>query len=63
MPPPHLIRKHDNRGGPQNIAISVQTGLALMKLGTQNFSGLAPREVFTWSALLTLKGFVSVGGS
>ena len=42
---------------------AVQTGLALMKLGIQDFSGLAPREVFTWSALLTLKGFVSVGGS
>jgi uncharacterized membrane protein YedE/YeeE len=29
-------------------------------LGIHDFSGLAPREVFTWSALLTLKGFVSV---
>jgi uncharacterized membrane protein YedE/YeeE len=29
-------------------------------LGIHNFSGLAPREVFSWTALLTLKGFVSI---
>lgn len=46
--------------GPQNIAISAQTRLALTKLGIHDFSGLAPREVFTWPALLTFKGFVSV---
>ncbi|MFY9646702.1 MAG: YeeE/YedE thiosulfate transporter family protein, partial [Terriglobales bacterium] len=46
--------------GPQNIAIAEPTRLALMKLGIHDFSGLAPREIFTWSALLTLKGFVSV---
>jgi hypothetical protein len=46
--------------GSQNVAISDQTRLALTKLGIHDFSGLALREVFTWSALLTLKGFVSV---
>jgi uncharacterized protein len=46
--------------GPQNIAISEQTRLALTKLGIHDFSGVAPREIFSWSALLTLKGFVSV---
>lgn len=46
--------------GSQNVAISEQTRLALSGLGIHDFSGLAPREVFTWSALLTLKGFVSV---
>lgn len=45
---------------PHNVAISQQTRLALTKLGIHDFSGLAPREVFTWSALLTVKGFVSV---
>lgn len=44
----------------QTIAISEQTKLALTKLGIHNFSGLAPVELFSWSALLTLKGFVSV---
>jgi uncharacterized membrane protein YedE/YeeE len=47
-------------GGSQNVAISDQTRLVLTRLGIHDFSGLAPREVFTWSALLTLKGFVSV---
>jgi uncharacterized membrane protein YedE/YeeE len=47
-------------GPPQNIAISEQTRLALTRLGIHDFSGLAPRELFTWSALLTLKGFASV---
>jgi uncharacterized protein len=46
--------------GAQNVAISEQARLALTKLGIHDFSGLAPREVFTWSGLLTLKGFVSV---
>jgi uncharacterized membrane protein YedE/YeeE len=46
--------------GPQNIAISAQTRLALTKLGIHDFSGPAPRELFTWPALLTLKGFISV---
>src|ERR1022692_2586085 len=49
-----------SHGGPQNIEISEQTRLALTKLGIHAFSGLAPREIFTWSALLTLKGSVSV---
>jgi uncharacterized protein len=34
--------------------------LALARLGIHDFSGLAPRELFSWSALLSLKGFVSV---
>jgi uncharacterized membrane protein YedE/YeeE len=52
-----ILASHE---GPQNIAISEQTKLALTKLGIHDFSGLAPREIFTWSGLLTLKGFVSV---
>ncbi len=47
-------------GGSQSVAISEQTRLALTKFGIHDFSGLAPREVFTWSALRTLRGFVSV---
>jgi uncharacterized protein len=47
-------------GASQNVSISEQTTLALTRLGIRDFSGLAPREVFTWSALLTLKGFASV---
>jgi uncharacterized protein len=47
-------------GRPQDVAISDQTRLALTKLGIHDFSGLAPRELFAWPALLTLKGFASV---
>ncbi len=47
-------------GGSHNIEIAQQTRLALMNLGIHDFSGLAPHEVFTWSALFTAKGFVSV---
>ena len=47
-------------GPPQNVAISEETRLALTKLGIHDFSGLAPRELFAWSALLTLKGVASV---
>jgi len=47
-------------GGPYDIQISQQTRVALMHLGIHDFTGLAPHQVFTWSALLTLKGFVCI---
>ena len=47
-------------GAPHDIVISAQTKAALTKLGIHDFSGVAPREVFNWHALLTLRGFVSV---
>jgi uncharacterized protein len=47
-------------GTPHAIAISSETKATLAKLGIHDFSGVAPREIFTWHALLTLKGFVSV---
>ena len=47
-------------GGSPNVAIAEQTRIDLARLGIHDFSGLAPREIFTWSALRTRKGFVSV---
>jgi uncharacterized membrane protein YedE/YeeE len=47
-------------GGPHDAHISEQARLALSKLGIHDFSGLVPREVFTWHALLTIKGFVCI---
>jgi len=47
-------------GGPHNVQISAQTRLALTNLGLHDFSGLAPRELFSWPVLFTAKGFVSV---
>ena len=47
-------------GGRHDVAISYATRLDLAKLGIHDFSGLAPREWFRWSALLSLRGFVLV---
>jgi len=42
------------------VAISAATRNSLSGLGIHNFHGVAPRELFTWHALLTLRGFLSV---
>jgi hypothetical protein len=47
-------------GPPHDIAITAQTKAALTALGVHDFSGVAPHELFSWQALLTLRGFVSV---
>jgi uncharacterized membrane protein YedE/YeeE len=47
-------------GGSHGIAISPEAKATLARLGIHDFSGVAPRELFTWKALLTLRGFVSV---
>jgi len=47
-------------GTPQEIAISPATKAALIGLGLHNFSGVAPYEIFSWHALSTLPGFVSI---
>lgn len=47
-------------GGPHSIEIADFTKLALANLGLYDLSGLAPPEIFSWSALVTLKGFVCV---
>jgi uncharacterized protein len=47
-------------GGAQAIAISAETRAALVRLGIHDFSGVAPHELFTWHALLAVRGFVSI---
>jgi len=47
-------------GEPHNVAISQATKIDLAKLGIHDFSGLAPRELFQWSTLFSLKGFVLI---
>ena len=47
-------------GAPQNVVIAEATRHDLARLGIHDFSGLAPRELFQWPALFTLKGFVLV---
>ena len=53
-----LIAAHS--GTAHVVAISAQTRESLARLGIHDFSGFAPREIFQWRALVTLKGFVSV---
>src|ERR1035438_7656514 len=47
-------------GAPQVIRVSDETRTTLTGLGIHDFSGVAPRELFTWYALFTLRGFISV---
>jgi uncharacterized membrane protein YedE/YeeE len=47
-------------GHPHDVAISPETHAALARLGVHDFSGVAPREIFCWQALLTVRGFFSI---
>ena len=49
---------------PVAVTLSPNTVSALHQLGLHDLTGFAPRELFAWSSLLTLKGFVSmvIGG-
>ena len=48
--------------GSGDIAINAHTKATLVQLGIHSFSGLAPGDVFSWSGLLTPRGFVSIVG-
>jgi len=48
---------------PAPVDISPQTKADLLALGVHDFSGLVPRDLFSWASLLTLRGWaVLVGG-
>jgi uncharacterized membrane protein YedE/YeeE len=47
---------------PHPVAITPGAQASLATLGIKDFSGLVPRELFTWHVLLTLKGFAMVVG-
>jgi uncharacterized membrane protein YedE/YeeE len=47
-------------GTQHDIAISVETKLTLTRMGLHDLSGVAPREIFGWHPLLTVRGFVSI---
>jgi uncharacterized protein len=42
------------------VAIAAGAQAQLAALGVHDFSGLVPRELFSWSSLVTLRGFVLV---
>jgi uncharacterized protein len=44
------------------VAITPAAQASLATLGIQDFSGLVPRELFNWRALLTLNGFAMIVG-
>lgn len=45
---------------PTVVHLSSRVVADLQALGVHDFVGLAPREIFTWSALLTPRGFIAV---
>jgi uncharacterized membrane protein YedE/YeeE len=47
---------------PDPIAIAESTREALAALGVREFTGLMPPDVFTWSTLTTLRGWVLICG-
>jgi uncharacterized membrane protein YedE/YeeE len=47
---------------PEPIAISASTKASLAALGIHDFTGLAPRELFAWGSLATLRGWVMIVG-
>jgi hypothetical protein len=46
----------------QPVAITPAAQASLATLGIQDFSGLVPRELFSWHALLTLRGVLMIVG-
>jgi hypothetical protein len=44
------------------VAITPETKAMLAQLGVRDFAGLVPRDVFSWSQLLTLRGAVLILG-
>ena len=48
--------------GLPDIALSDATKADLSTLGLHDFTGLAPRQVFDWASLLTLRGLVLIVG-
>jgi len=46
--------------GPSAVALSARAHADLTALGVHDFSGLAPAELFSWAALLTFRGLVTV---
>ena len=47
-------------GSQHDIAISSATQATLSHLGLHDLSGIAPHEIFSWQALFTVRGLVSI---
>jgi uncharacterized protein len=47
-------------GYSSTVNISAETQASLSRLGIHDFTGVAPHELFSWGALFTLRGFISI---
>ncbi len=47
---------------PDPVAISSRAHADLAALGIRDFSGIVPQELFRWSALLSVRGFLTIVG-
>lgn len=47
---------------PEPVQLSTATKISLNDLGIEDLSGLLPHEIFSFSSLLTLKGFLIMAG-
>ena len=45
---------------PDIVRLSTRTVADLQVIGIHDFTGLVPREIFAWTALGTLRGFISI---
>jgi uncharacterized membrane protein YedE/YeeE len=47
---------------PEPVAIAASTRASLTALGITDFTGLVPRDLFSWSSLTTLRGWIAIVG-
>ena len=47
---------------PEPVAIAESTRASLAAFGITDFTGLAPRDLFAWSSLTTLRGWIVIVG-
>ena len=47
-------------GHSATVNISPETHASLAQLGIHDFTGVSPHELFSWSALFTLRGWISI---
>ena len=47
---------------PEPVAIAASTRAALASLGIHDLGGLVPRELFAWSSLATVRGWLAIVG-
>jgi hypothetical protein len=45
---------------PGDVHLSARAMADLQAIGVHDFTGLAPHEIFTWTALATLRGFTAI---